>query len=273
MKIYSLFDKLIHFENNILNLDICNNVWFFDISEILELMSYIINKYQSTEINSINILWNCEVVKYLERINFKSNLEKIFQINSNLVENNYTWNNNLLQEIKVFSNKNEFYSINEKILKMLSLIWLNEDSSYLVLSSLWEIIDNSFFHNLWRWELEFWPICLFLAQNYPNKRKLSFSITDLWIWFRGTLKVNYPWLIEEKEYIEIALKPWITWRYQNKWWNWLVYLQKNIFNWFNWELFIRSNDTLTKVESFWKLQVLQNKLDMTWVSINFNLFY
>lgn len=209
----------------------------------------------------------------MNRINFKSNLEKIFWINNHFTENTFTWNNSLLQEIKVFSNKNEFYSINEKILNMLTIIWLNEDTSYLVLSSLWEVIDNTFFHNLWRWKLEFWPLCLFLAQNYPKKRKLSFSISDLWIWFSWTLKANYPWLIKEKDYIEIGLKPWITGRYQNKWWNWLVYLQKNIFNWFNWELFIRSNDTIVKVESFWKLKEIQNNLDMTWVTINFNLFY
>lgn len=273
MKIYNLLENISSYKDENLYIDICKYTWFLDIFEILELMSFILSKYQNEKILKINLLWNCEVISYLERINFKSNLEKLFWIKKDIIENTYTWNNNLLQEIKVFLNKNEFYSINEKILTMFSSIWLNDDTSYLVLSSLWEIIDNSFFHNLWRWNTYFWPVCIFLAQNYSSKRKLSFVISDLWVWFKNTLKSNHPWLNNEKEYIEIALKPWITWRYENKWWNWLVYLQKNIFNWFNWELFIRSNEELVKVESFWKLKEIQNNIKIVWTSINFNLFY
>lgn len=271
MTIYWQLDNIVTFEKGIISINICKNK-FLDIFEIIEIFNYIVEKYNQDNIKSTIIDWNCELKDYLDRINFNFNLNVLFWI-KNLNENIHTWNNDLLQEIKIFSNKNEFYVINEKILNMLWRIWLSDDTSYLVLSSLWEIVDNSFFHNLWRWQTKFWPKCILLIQNYPKIKKLSFVISDLWIWFSNTLKDNHPWLNTEKDYIEIALKPWITWRYQNKWWNWLVYLQKNIFNWFKWELKIRSNNSLVKVEDFGKIIEIQNDINLSWVNISFSLFY
>ena len=250
ISIFSLFDEIVSYKEETIYIDICNIKKKLKIFDVIELMSFILNKYQWKNIKKLDLIWEWKNHDYLEKINFKYNLEKLFWLNVIIEDNIFVWKNNLLEEIKVFSNKNEFYSINQKILDMLSSIWLNDDSSYLILSSLWEIIDNSFYHNLWRWEILFWPTCIFLIENDIKNKKLSFVISDLGIWFSNTLKNNYPLLRTEKECIENALKPWITWRYQNKWWNWLVYLQKNIFNWFDWELYIRSNNLLVKVKSF-----------------------
>lgn len=46
---YNLYNKILHLDNNVLNINVCEKISFLDIFEILELMSFIINKYQTTE--------------------------------------------------------------------------------------------------------------------------------------------------------------------------------------------------------------------------------
>jgi len=273
IEIYDNLNNEIYLRDSILYINLCNIWKFLEVFDILEIFSFILSKYEQEKIVWIKLVWECDSIWYLKRVNFLQSLEYLFWISNNIKDNIYTWSNDLLQEIKLFKNKNEFYWIWEKTLKMLLYIWLSYDTAYLVLSSLSELVDNSFYHNLWRWETSFWPLCIFLWQNYHNKRKLTFVINDLWVWFKRTLKWNYPDLETEEESIKKALLPKVTWRYQNKWWNGLVYLQKNIFNWFKWTLDIRSNDTLLKVESFWKTRKIKSDIDIIWTSIIFSLFY
>lgn len=268
---YTLLHTIVTIKDETLFIDFSDFPVVINAFEVLEICSFALQASEWKNIKNIIIDGSDEIKKYLEEISFLHTLHYVLWIKS--TSYTYQSNNDPLRGIKVFFNKNEFYWINQQILNVFTQIWLSEETSYLVLSSLWEVIDNSFFHNLWRWQTSLWPLCMFMAQNDTKKRKLSFVIDDLWVWLSNTLKDNYPWLKTDAEYIEIALKPWVTGRYQNKWWNWLVYLQKNIFNGFKWELVIRSNNSLVKVQDFWKIQEIDSEIAMTGTCIYFSLFY
>jgi hypothetical protein len=174
---------------------------------------------------------------------------------------------------KKYTYKNEFYGDYEEILNYIWSIGLIEDTIYLLWASIWELIDNAFSHNLWRWDT--WPLVYIYIKNNIDSKKLEISIIDLWVWFSWTLKEKY--LLgnkNEENYIEIWLKPGVTGRYQNKWWNWLVFLQQNIFNWFKGDLFIRSNDTLVWIPIKEKIKLLKKyKNQVSWVHVYFVISY
>lgn len=263
MNTYLNIEKMFLYKNWNLNIDFNNFSNILDIFTLSEIISFALTNFWDKKILSISTSW--EFIFFDEIKLIKQILWNLFWIKNS--------KQNFPDEIKIFSNKNEFYSSWEKILNILWNIWLSDDTSYLIFSSLWEIIDNSFFHNLWRWPTNFWPKCFFYFHNDEKNKKLSFVISDLWIWFKNTLKNNFPELKTEKEALEIAIKPWITWRYENKWWNWLVFLQRNVFNWFKWELFIRSNNFFAKVDWFWKILEVKNNIKISWSMVKFDLFY
>jgi len=263
MNLYKNIKTMFTYSNQNLNLNFDNFSEKIDIFVLSEIISFSLSKFWWKKIKSISTSW--EFIFFNEIKLIKQILWNLFLIKNSKKE--------FPDEIKIFSNKNEFYSSWEKILKNLSKIWLSEDTSYLIFSSIWEIIDNSFFHNLWRWPTNFWPKCFFYFHNDEENKKLTFTISDLGTWFKNTLKNNFPDLKTEKEAVWIALKPWITWRYEKKWWNWLVFLQKNIFNWFKWELFIRSNNFLAKINSFWEISEIQDDVEILWSMVKFDLFY
>ncbi len=143
MKIYSLFEKYISYKDEIISINCCEFIDSFDAFEALEMYLYILSTHQWKSIKQIIINGDCEIHKYLERIGFLDVLDQMLWIKNNSPI--YKPRNNPLEGIKLFSSKNEFYWINQSILDIFTQIWLSEDTSYLVLSSLWEIIDNSFF--------------------------------------------------------------------------------------------------------------------------------
>jgi hypothetical protein len=263
MNLYKNIDKLFLYHNWILELNFNNFSEELDIYTCSEITSFALTNFWDKKIESIIISWESNISnkrKLVQKV-----LLELFWIEKSTED--------FSDEIKIFSNKNEFYASWEKILKNLWKIWLSDDTSYLIFSSLGEIIDNSFFHNLWRWTTNFWPKCFFYFYHNKKEKQLNFVISDLWIWFKGTLKNNFPDLETEKEALQIALKPWITWRYEKKWWNWLVFLQKNIFNWFRWELFIRSNNFLAQINSFAEISEIKNDVKILWTMVKFDLFY
>jgi len=263
MNLYKNIETIFTYKSWILNLNFSSFSEKLDIYTLSEIISFALSEFWHNKIESISILWE---------FNFFNEVKLIKQILWDLF-----WIKDLRKilpdEIQIYSSKNEFYSSWDKILKTLWEIWLSDDTSYLLFSSLWEIIDNSFFHNLWRWKTNFWPKCFFYYNHDKKNKKLSFIVSDLWTWFKESLRNNFKDLKTEKEALEISLKPWITWRYCKKWWNWLVFLQKNIFNWFNWELFIRSNTFLAKIDWFGKVVEIENNIKILWSMVKFNLFY
>lgn len=263
MDLYNNIEKIFLYENWILELNFHHFSEKLDIYTCSEIISFALTHFWDKNIKNINTSskWNNgNKIKLIQQ-----NLLELFCIQK--------LNDDFSNEINIFSNKNEFYASWEKILKKLWQIWLSDDTSYLLFSSLGEIIDNSFFHNLGRWTTKFWPKCFFYYHNNEQDKKLSFVISDLWVWIKGTLKNNFPNLKTEKDAINMALKPWITWRYEKKWWNWLVFLQKNIFNWFRWELFIRSNNFIAQIDWFAKMVEIKNDVKISWTMVMFDLFY
>jgi len=210
---------------------------------------------------------------YLERTNFFYCLEKVKDI-SKTNPSSYTGKQDRLLELQTYTFKPEFYGNYEKILSMLQEIGLSMDTVSLVASSLAEIVDNAFSHNLGQWRHPFGPLTVCLIQNYPNKRELELSFCDFGVGFLKTLQGNYPSLTSEKDAIELALQRNITGRPSGKGGNGLVFLQNNIFNGFTGHLAIRSTNTLVEVIDIEKLNVIHENLPFqTGVNIFFSLKY
>src|SRR3990167_1098638 len=67
-----------------------------------------------------------------------------------------------ITDIKIFSSKAEFYSEYPKLVENFLSIGLSNDTSNLIASSLGEVIDNSFSHNLGQWPSELGPTVIML---------------------------------------------------------------------------------------------------------------
>lgn len=240
------YQKLIRIpsiQNESLVLDF-QGVLFLNTFEITELFAYLVlfpfwgNTYQIQ--NSTDTVW------YLQRVNFFSQLERIKNLIPQSIESRSHTSDRLL-ELQIYQHKHGFYGDYEHIQTLLQTIGVGDEKLSLIVSSLWEIVDNAFSHNLWRWSSDIGPLAILLAQKFEKKRELCFSFCDFWIGFLETLKGNYPSLDWQREAILHAIKPNITGRPQGRGGNGLDYLKKNVFNGFRGELRIRSGDTVLSV--------------------------
>ncbi|MDQ7010100.1 MAG: hypothetical protein Q9M94_07475 [Candidatus Gracilibacteria bacterium] len=263
MNFYQNIEEIFLYKNGILELHFNDFSEELDVFIFSEIISYALTKFGDKKIESIIINGKSNISEKRKLV--KKVLLELFGIQKSTED--------FSDYIKIFSNKNEFYASGEKILKKLGEIGLSDDTSYLIFSSLGEIIDNSFFHNLGRWTTPFGPKCFFYFYNNKKEKQLNFVISDLGIGFKGTLKNNFPELDTEKDALQIALKPGITGRYENKGGNGLVFLQKNIFNGFKGELFIRSNNFIAKVDSFAEISEIRNDVKILGTMVKFDLFY
>lgn len=229
-----------------------NDVLILDFSGITSLHTFEITElfFQCIALehaNALEVRHPNKVTDYLARINFFSQLahqKKFPEVPDSL----RTGMQNPLLELQVYTFKPEFYGDYEKIFTTLGDFGLSEDSASLVISSLAEIIDNAFLHNLGLWNEKTGPLVSVLMHDDPEKREVCVSICDAGVGFLRTLHRNYPALNNEADAITLALRSNTTGRSNHRGGNGLVYLQKNVFNGFAGELCIRSKDTLMRVE-------------------------
>lgn len=210
-----------------------------------------------------------DVVSYLHRINFFVHLENKKNLHPSFPRHSLEGKNNWLIELQVYRYKNGFYGDYEKICLLLKNIGVSRENISLIASSLGEVVDNAFTHNLGKWNHEIGPLGILLSQTFHKKRELCFSFCDLGIGFLETLKSNYPTLSSQGESIALAIQPNITGRPQRQGGNGLDYLKKNVFNGFRGDLYIRSGDTLYSVRE----EVSQRTPFLSGVNIFFTLFY
>lgn len=245
--------------------------WKMDFTGIKSLNSFEIN-------DLIFYLANQEKFDEFERIDFSTNEggeftheyfkkigmpEQLVNIAKNVKENIIFDDNNsscFFDRIKLYRFKQDFYGEYENIFEEFSKIGFSQNNAALITSSIGELVDNAFHHNLGQWNSSFGPLVILMAQNILDKQEINISICDFGVGFLETLKNNYPQLKSEAEAIEVAIKPKTTGRISKIGGNGLVYLQKNIFNGFSGEIAIRSKDSLVSVEKNGKINLLKNNL-------------
>jgi len=252
-----------------INLDVLNSVQknketlYFDFSnlrsinsfEIVELFLYILSlgyvDYQVKE--------RGEVFTKLKSVNFFQELEKIKQNKLGISSFRQKEEKDFCK-LQSYFYKADFYSSCENIVALLINLGFTEELALLLLSSLGELVDNSFFHNLGRWDTRLGPLIIMLMQAFPEKREFNISVSDFGVGFLETLKKNYPETSNEEEAIKLALKENITSRIEKRGGNGLLFLQNNIFNGFKGNLLIRSRDTLIEVKKHEEIKLLKNNL-------------
>ena len=144
----------------------------------------------------------------------------------------------------------------------------------LVGSSLGEIVDNAFSHNIGQWSNDIGPLVIGLMQNNIQKRELTVSICDFGVGFLQTIQHNFPKIVTEAGAVSLALKANITGRPNQRGGNGLLFLQKNIFNGFKGMLSIRSTNTLVNVTDFNKCEIITEELPFSrGVNIYFSVQY
>lgn len=253
-------------EEKILVLDF-SGVDFLNTFEITELFAYLtLFPFDGEEYEIRN---TTDVTSYLYRINFFERLETVKNLNPHHSQNLHDGMNNKLLELQTYHYKNGFYGDYEKICRLLQNIGVSVENISLIASSLGEVVDNAFSHNLGRWDPSIGPLGVFLAQIFPKKRELCFSFCDFGVGFLSTLQKNYPEITSQKEAIELALQPNITGRSQRQGGNGLDYLKKNVFNGFHGRLDIRSGDTLYSARE----ELSQNTPFLSGANIFFTLHY
>jgi hypothetical protein len=242
---YKKIANIPRIEDNILILDF-NEVDFLNTFEIIEFFTYLIFfKFEGADYEIQN---KTEVVSYLYRVNFFERLEKIKKLIPHNSQNPYEGKNNHLLKIQTYNFRQELLGNSEKIIEMFLQRKLSEEMSYNLLASLSEVVDNAFFHNLGLWDINVNGRCFCLIQDYPNTNKIFVSIADTGVGFQQTLQRNYPQIKTEEDAIKIAIQKETTARNPQKGGNGLILLQNNVFNGFKGKLFIRSQDTLMKIE-------------------------
>ena len=219
--------------------------------EIVELFLYVL----SIDYADYQIKEKGEFFAKLESVNFFQELEKIKKSKSNAGGTKKKF-----YKLQSYVYKADFYSSCEDIITLLINSGFEEDLALLLLSSLGELVDNSFFHNLGKWSTELGPLVFLLMQNLPEKKEFNISVADLGIGFLETLKRNYPEVSSEEEAIKLALKENTTGRIEKRGGNGLLFLQNNIFNGFKGSLLIRSRDTLVAVKKHEEVKLLKNNL-------------
>ena len=218
---------------------------FLNTFEIVELFA--LATQHSPHYKKYQIINKTDVVGYLKRINFFSLFEQVNNVSTYTTDNIYTGGSTGLIELHKYDRKEQFYGDYDKIFTMLEEIGLTIETASLVASSLGEIVDNAFLHNLGKWPLDINIRSVLLAQNFPNKRELCFSYCDFGVGFKNTLLHNYPYLKNNFEAIKLALEKNVTSRSPQRGGNGLTYLQQNIFNGFQGELLLRSGEALVTV--------------------------
>lgn len=243
---YDKIYNILRVENGVLIFDF-QGVDFLNTFEIVELFALAITSQFIG--NSYKVINETEAVGYLKRINFFPLFEQIKNIPSSKRYNLYTDNNDKLIELHSYYHKEQFYGDYDKIFAMLKDIGLTDETTSLVASSLGEVVDNAFLHNLGKWSLDINGRSILLAQNFPQKRELCFSYCDFGVGFLATLSANYPELNNNFEAIKLALEENVTARSPQRGGNGLIYLQQNVFNGFKGELLLRSGEALVSVKS------------------------
>lgn len=233
-------------ENDTLVLDFAG-ADFLNTFEIVELFSYLVQfPFDGEEYEIIN---ESDASRYLYRVNFYAQLEQIKNLAPHHSQNPYGGMSNRLLELQKYRHKDGFYGDYPRICDMLQNIGVDQEKISLIASSLGEVNDNAFSHNLGKWSVKIGPLVIFLAQNFPNKKELCFAYADFGIGFLHTLQFNYPELTSEASAVIKALEPNVTGRPQKRGGNGLDYLQRNVFNGFRGSLFIRSKDKLINAQT------------------------
>jgi hypothetical protein len=272
---YQKLINIVKLKNNKLTLNF-EQVDFLDVFEITELMFYITNLQK--EFTEYEVIGSSSASNHLSRINFFYLLEKIKE---NLTPNSLgklnpdTGTHSYLLELQKYNSKSEFYVNQEKIFNAFKDIKLSDNDTSLLVASLGEIVDNAFFHNLGKWKNNYGPLAVALMQNYNEKKKIGFSFMDYGNGFLPILKKNYSTLQNSTQAIALALQKGKTARpTEQSGGNGLWYLQKNIFNGFRGELFIRSADTLVQVIQQDKIKTLHKNLPYNYgVNVYFRINY
>ena len=243
------------------------SVDFLSVFDITELFFHCCSSF--FDISGYEIKNDNEASSYLERVNFFYSLgiAKNFDLP---FESNYTGGSNRLLELQAYTLKLNFYKNKEKILEMFKSLGLSDTTASLLSGSLYEIVDNSFSHNIGLWRDDIGPLTTCLIQKYQNKQELCISICDFGVGFLSTLKDNYPELENEEQAIDCALKAETTSRNPQKGGNGLFYLQGNIFNGFQGTLAIRSANTFVQVTERETIKVIENNLPF---SLGANIFF
>lgn len=251
-----LSSEFVYMEGSKLIFDF-KSVDFLSVFDITELFFYCCSNFY--DISKLEIRNPNGASSYLERVNFFYSLGIIQNLSSNL-KSNYTGGSNKLLELQTYTLSRDFYNNTEKIMDMFKSIGLSENTASLLSASLLEVVDNAFSHNLGQWSDEIGSLTACLIQDYKNERELCISFCDFGVGFLATLKNNYTGLKNEEQAINCALKKQTTSRNPQKGGNGLFHLQKNIFNGFKGNLFIRSVDTIVQVNNIEQIEVIQNDL-------------
>lgn len=252
---YDKIYNILRAEDGVLIFDF-QGVDFLNTFEIVELFALAVTSQFVG--NSYKVINETETVSYLKRINFFPLFEQIKNISLSKECNSYTGNNDGLIELHSYYHKEQFYSDYDKIFAMLKDIGLTDETTSLVASSLGEVVDNAFLHNLGKWSLDVNGRSILLAQNFSQKRELCFSYCDFGVGFLATLSANYPELNNNFEAIKLAFEKNVTARSPQRGGNGLNYLQQNVFNGFKGELLLRSGEALVNVDGKNNVALLNN---------------
>lgn len=229
---------------------------FLSVFEITELFAICIER---PRFRALKVLGTSPAVGYLERANFFYALDLIHGSGQRKPSPRTDLGHRLL-ELRTYTFKAEFERDTKRIYAMFQNIGLSEETCSLLVSSLLEVVDNSFSHNLGLWPLDIGPLAVLLIQNYPDIQELSLSFCDFGVGFLKTLKPNYHELRTEPQAVHLALMPNTTSRPTHRGGNGLVYLRKNIFNGLRGSLKIRSRQSLVRVRSSGDVQLLREPL-------------
>lgn len=238
--------------------------------EINDLFFYFANHNQDLK----NYEGRKEIIYYMDSIGFFTLLVNIREKNKcihciSAADPDFR----LFGRMRLYTSKQDFYGEYEIIFNEFKEIGFSENNAALITSSIGEIIDNAFYHNLGQWNSEFGPLVIFTAQHIPDKKNINISICDFGVGFLNTLIGNYPFLKIEADAIVFALKVNTTGRINKAGGNGLVYLQKNIFNSFAGNIMIRSGNTLTAIEKREEVRIINDNIPFDYganVYINLN---
>lgn len=175
--------------------------------------------------------------------------------------------------------KLSFYAQAELIYKSCLDLGLRKESSSIITASFLEIVDNAFTHNLGKWPTPHYKKVISLVENNPKTKILSITISDLGQGFLKTLEKKFPELKTEEEAIKLAIQANTSSRPpshtgQKMGGNGLFYLQKNIFNGLNGDLYIRSRGCLMKINSYGNASLVNSELGYNYgAMLSFSLKY
>lgn len=263
---YDKIFKIANRENNNWKINF-SEIDFINSLEINDLIFYLANQNKFSDFKNIHFSTN-EGGKfnneYLKKIGFHEQITNIAKNIKKSISINDNNSSRFFDYIKLYRYKQDFYGEYENIFEEFSKIGFSQNNASLITSSIGEIIDNAFHHNLGKWNSVFGPLVILFSQNIKEKREVNISICDFGVGFLETLKKNYPKLNNEKDAIELAIKPKTTGRLNKMGGNGLVYLQKNIFNGFAGEIIIRSKNVLVSVKKEGEVCLLKDDIPFSY---------